>query len=168
MCHVVAKTFSAAVFYKKYPPKKEPPKKCRCTKDKTCKQLPPTHTVLTSFWRKPFNGEWGDFSDVVLVQYSERTAGKGQNITTSEEPPDLIGKSLLNNTHLMVLTFRGINAHILGKFFCFFVKIVRLQNLFEKLQIQFSSLALDNWIDVGNILIYISEYSISHFTVDIG
>ena len=49
-----------------------------------------------------------------------------------------------------------------------FVKIVRLQNLFEKLQIQFSSLALDNWIDVGNILIYISEYSISHFTVDIG
>ena len=119
MCHVVAKTFSAAGFYKKYPPKKEPPKKCRCTKDKTCKQLPPTHTVLTSFWRKPFNGEWGDFSDVVLVQYSERTAGKGQNITTSEEPSDLIGKSLLNNTHLMVLTFRGINAHILGKFFYF-------------------------------------------------
>ena len=119
MCHVVAKTFSAAGFFiKNTHQKRSHQKNVDAPKIRLVNSYHP-HRVLTSFWRKPFNGEWGDFSDVVLVQHSERTPGKGQNITTSEEPPDLIGKSLLNNTHLMVLTFRGINAHILGKFFYF-------------------------------------------------
>ena len=107
--------------------------------------------------------QWCSISSV----FWKDRAGKGQNITTSEEPPDLIGKSLLNNTHLMVLTFRGINAHILRKFFYFCENCSAAKFVWKAsnpiFQFGFGQL---NWR--GKFLIYISEYSILHFTVDIG
>ena len=71
------------------------------------------------------------------------------------------------NTHLMVLTFRGINANILGKFFYFCENCSASKFVWKAsnpiFQFGFGQL---NWR--GKFLIYISEYSILHFTVDIG